>query len=65
MGRWAFKLLAGPKQGHQLLIITGYIMGQRSGHPGFKTAWVQQQTMLYKDKRNEKPHQAFFVDVSK
>ena len=64
MGRWAYKLIAGSSTGHQLLVISGYRTGPRSDVPGFKTAWVQQQTMLLKEKRVEKPHMAFFVDLS-
>ena len=63
MGRWAYNLLAGKTNGHQLLIISGYRTGQRSDVPGLKTAWAQQQTMLLKQKRTDRPHTAFLVDL--
>ncbi len=63
MGIWAYNLIAGKRQGHTLLLITGYRTGQRSGDPGMKTAWKQQQVMLSKEGRKETPYEAFFIDL--
>ena len=63
MGRWAYTLIAGKSQGHTLLLITGYRTGQRTGDPGMKTAWKQQQVMLSKEGRKETPYEAFFMDL--
>ena len=65
MGRWAFNLFSGPKQGKQLLVVSGYRTGARTSTPGVKTAWSQQQTMLLQQARTEKPHEAFLVDLAK
>ncbi len=65
MGRWTYNLLKGPTKDNTLLIVTGYQTGVRTGTPGLKTAWSQQQTMLLKENRPEKPHEAFYVDLTK
>ena len=45
MGRWSYVLIGGTERGSNLLIVTGYCTGYRTGSPGEKTAWVQQHTM--------------------
>ena len=64
MGRWSYTVLAGSKDGHSLLLVSGYRAGLRTGVPGPKTAWFQQQTMLLKNNRNENPHEAFLSDLA-
>ena len=64
MGRWSYILLSG-KSNRNLLVITGYRTGNRSGEIGQKTAWMQQQTMLINKKRTEPPHAAFLLDLTK
>ena len=64
MDRWTYNLLKGPTKDNTFLIVTGYQTGVQSGTPGRKTAWSQQQTMLLKEQRTEKPHEAFYVDLT-
>ena len=63
MGRWSYTVLAGSTKGHTMLIVTGYRPGQRTGVPGTKTTWFQQQTMLLRDNRSKTPHEAFLTDL--
>ena len=65
MGRWSYVLLGGTEKGSNLLIVTGYRTGYRTGTPGEKTAWAQQHSMLVKDGRPEKPPDAFLLDLKK
>ena len=64
MGRLSYNILSGSKVGHTLLLVTGYRTGQRTGVPGPKTAWFQQQTILLKDNRSESPHEAFITNLT-
>ena len=64
MGRWSYVLFGGVKLGVTLLVVTGYCTGHRTGIPGEKTAWAQQQAMLIKEGRTVKPNEAFVADLS-
>ena len=63
MGRWSYVLIRGNNIIEKLLIITGYRTGHRSGNVGIKTAWSQQSTILFKDKRHVSPEEAFIDDL--
>ena len=64
MGRWSYCVLTGGQKKTSLLTITGYRPGRRSGPAEPRTAWLQQQTMLLKDKRSEDPHNAFLTNLA-
>jgi len=64
MGRWTYTLLKGTSD-LTLLLITGYRTGNRTSRCGDKTAWSQQMTMLLKEGRSQKPHDAFIQDLRK
>ena len=64
MGRWTYCVISGGRRRSSILLVTGYRTGKRSSQVGAKTAWMQQQTMLIKDKRTEPPHVAFLTDLS-
>ena len=64
MGRWSYILIQGKKEGQSFLVVTGYRPGKRNDLAGVKTAWAQQQTILYTDGRREKPHEAFLIDLT-
>ena len=62
-GRWAFQQYRG-KDGHSVLVISGYRVGQRSTIPGSSTAWYQQKVLLHTQGRTEEdPADVFFTDM--
>ena len=61
-GRWAFKRYKG-KHDKELLVVSGYRVGKRSGTPGPSTAWHQQKVLLQEDNREEDPDEAFITDL--
>ena len=63
MGRWSYTLLKGNCENKSLLIIVGYRTGNRTSPGGITTARSQQQTLLMKTGRKEKPHEAFITDL--
>lgn len=63
LGRWSYTILMGRQGLSDLLLVTGYRVGKRSGVLGASTAWSQQRTLLCKLNRDEDPHLAFLSDL--
>ena len=62
-GRWAFQQYRS-KDGHSVLVISGYRVDRRSNIPGSSTVWYQQKVLLTTQGRiEEDPADAFLTDM--